>query len=217
MFLLNWCKNLRAHFGMYRKRAGVWTPGSPLRCAPALEEIQQSLWFFSSSKVSIWTSSYGRVCQFCLFSNQNAGFLDHQNLSIKPLISLRENCPDTEFFWSVFSRIQIVNLRIQSKYGPEKTPQGYDQKRKLFRTNGFVLAHLSAKKSLHWITNGKGFSTLVSHDFNMTSFSPCCHDWLACIYFCACICLLSPIFCLVCCCLFVEQLLPFHWDIGDIV
>ena len=98
MFLLNWCKNLRAHFGMYRKRAGVWTPGSPLRCAPALEEIQQSLWFFSSSKVSIWTSSYGRVCQFCLFSSQNAGFLDHQNLSIKPLISLRENCPDTEFF-----------------------------------------------------------------------------------------------------------------------
>ena len=32
------------------------------------------------------------------------------------------------------------------KYGPGKTPQGYDQKRKLFRTNSFVLAHSSAKK-----------------------------------------------------------------------
>ena len=32
------------------------------------------------------------------------------------------------------------------KYGPEKTPQGYDQKRKLFRTNSFVLAHSSPKK-----------------------------------------------------------------------
>ena len=27
------------------------------------------------------------------------------------------------------------------KYGPEKTPQGYDQTRKLFRTNSFALAH----------------------------------------------------------------------------
>ena len=32
------------------------------------------------------------------------------------------------------------------KYGPEKTPQDYDEKRKLFRTNSFVLAHSSAKK-----------------------------------------------------------------------
>ena len=29
------------------------------------------------------------------------------------------------------------------KYGPEK---GYDQNRKFFRTNSFMLAHLSAKK-----------------------------------------------------------------------
>ena len=28
----------------------------------------------------------------------------------------------------------------------ELNPQGYDQKRKLFRTNSFVLAHSSAKK-----------------------------------------------------------------------
>ena len=32
------------------------------------------------------------------------------------------------------------------KYGSGKTPRGYDQKRKLFRTNNFVLAHSSAKK-----------------------------------------------------------------------
>ena len=32
------------------------------------------------------------------------------------------------------------------KSGPEIAPQGYDQKRKLFRTNSFVLAHSSAKK-----------------------------------------------------------------------
>ena len=32
------------------------------------------------------------------------------------------------------------------KYGPKKTPQVYDQKRKLFRTNSFVLAHSSAQK-----------------------------------------------------------------------
>ena len=95
--------------------------------------------------------------------------------------------------------------------------QGYDQKRKLFCTNSFVLAHSSAKKNLHWTTNGKVFNTVVSHDFNMTSFSPCCHNWLACICFCACICLLSRIFCLACYRLCVEQLLAFHSDIGDIV
>ena len=58
---------------------------------------------------------------------------------------------------------------------------------------------------------------MVSHDFDMTSFSPCCHNWLACVCFCACICLLFPIFCLACYRLCVEQRLAFHWDIGDIV
>ena len=33
-----------------------------------------------------------------------------------------------------------------SKYGVRSGPQGYDQKRKLFPTNSFVVAHLSAKK-----------------------------------------------------------------------
>ena len=61
------------------------------------------------------------------------------------------------------------------------------------------------------------FNTMVSHDFNMTLFSPRCHNWLACICFCACICLLSQTFCLVCYRLCVEQLLAFHRDIGDIV
>ena len=102
-------------------------------------------------------------------------------------------------------------------YSDWKTPQVYDQKRKLFRTNSFVLAQSSAKKILHWTTNGKVFNTMVSHDFNMTSFSPCCHNWLACICFCACICLLYRIFCLACYRLCVEQLLTFHRDIGGIV
>ena len=33
----NWYKNLRAQFGLYRKKAGVWTPWtpSPATCAPA--------------------------------------------------------------------------------------------------------------------------------------------------------------------------------------
>ena len=83
------------------------------------------------------------------------------------------------------------------KYGPGKTSRGYDQKRKLFRTNNFVLAHSSdQRKSLHKTTNVKVFNTMVSLDFNMTSFSPCCHNWLACICFSVCICLLSRIFCL---------------------
>ena len=101
------------------------------------------------------------------------------------------------------------------KYGPEITPQGYDQKRKLFRTNSFALAHSSAKKV--YTERLKVFNTMVSHDFNMTSFNPCCHNWLACICSCACICLLPRIFCLACYRLFVEQWLAFHWDIGDIV
>ena len=35
---------------------------------------------------------------------------------------------------------------IDGYSGPDKTPQDYHQKRKLFRTNSFVLAHSSAKK-----------------------------------------------------------------------
>ena len=70
---------------------------------------------------------------------------------------------------------------------------------------------------LHWTTNGKVFNTMVLHDFNMTSFSPCCHNWLACICFCVRICLLPRVFCFACYCLCVEQWLAFHWDIGDIL
>ena len=51
---------------------------------------------------------------------------------------------------------------------------------------------------------------MVSHDFNMTSFSPFCHNWLACICLCACICLLFRIFCLACYRLCVEQCLAFQ-------
>ena len=66
------------------------------------------------------------------------------------------------------------------------------------------------RKILHGTTNGKVSNTVVSHDFNMTSFSPCCHNWLSCFCFCACICLLSRNFCLVCYRLCAEQLLAFH-------
>ena len=41
----------------------------------------------------------------------------------------------------------------------------------------------------------------------MTSFSPCCHNWLLGIYFCACICLLPRTYYLACYLLCVERLL----------
>ena len=44
------------------------------------------------------------------------------------------------------SLMKLVDNENTEKYGPEKTPQGYDQKLKLLRTNSFVLAHSSAKK-----------------------------------------------------------------------
>ena len=43
------------------------------------------------------------------------------------------------------SKYGVFSCLNTGKYGPEKAPQGYDQKRKLFRTNSFVLAHSSAK------------------------------------------------------------------------
>ena len=39
--------------------------------------------------------------------------------------SLREKCPDTEFFWSIFFCIRTEFgdlLQNKGKYGPEKTP-----------------------------------------------------------------------------------------------
>ena len=33
-FLLNWFKNLKAQFGLFQKRAGVWTPGPRARYMP---------------------------------------------------------------------------------------------------------------------------------------------------------------------------------------
>ena len=65
------------------------------------------------------------------------------------------------------------------KYGPEKTPQVYDQKRKSFRTNSFVLAHSSTKK----IYNGQLTLNSSVQWYHMTKcdvISPCCHNWLAC-------------------------------------
>ena len=63
-----------------------------------------------------------------------------------------KSVPIRSFFWSVFPRIwtEYGHLRsIQSKcknIRTIKTPQDYDQKRKLFRTNSFVPAQSSAKK-----------------------------------------------------------------------
>ena len=72
-------------------------------------------------------------------------------------------------------------------------------------------------KKLQWTTKVKVFNTMVSHECNMTSFSPCFHKWLASICFCAWVCLLPRIFCLACYRLCIEQFLAFHWDIGNIV
>ena len=41
-FLLNWFKNLRAQFELYRKRTGVWTPGPQTACYVGW--LQQMLW-----------------------------------------------------------------------------------------------------------------------------------------------------------------------------
>ena len=42
------------------------------------------------------------------------------------MIALCEKCPNTEFFWSVFSHIRTefgsVFIPYAGKYGPEKTP-----------------------------------------------------------------------------------------------
>ena len=62
------------------------------------------------------------------------------------------------YFWSVFPRIrseygEIVSLYIQSKCRKIRTrnnSQGYDQKRKLFRTNSFVLEQLTVKSPIQW-------------------------------------------------------------------
>ena len=51
--------------------------------------------------------------------------IDHIYNYVQKSFSTAEKCPNTEFF---------------------SGPQGYDQKRKLFPTNSFVLAHSSAKK-----------------------------------------------------------------------
>ena len=121
-----------------------------------------------------------------------------------------------------------------SKYGLDRNIRTIPQRKKCLNTEFFLVHKVTIKnakffvlivsclrtrqqKILHWTTNGTVFNKMVSHDFNMTSFGHCCHNWLACICFCACIYLLSQIFCLACYRLRVEQWLAFHWDIGDIV
>ena len=52
------------------------------------------------------------------------------------------------------------------KHGPEKNPYGYDQKRKLFHTKSFVLAHSSVKK--FYIEQLTVKSSIQWYHFNMT-------------------------------------------------
>ena len=42
-------------------------------------------------------------------------------LTLSARISLRKNCPYSKFFWSVFSRIQSISLRIQCQWGKIRT------------------------------------------------------------------------------------------------
>ena len=57
-FLLNWFKNLRAQFGLCRKRAGVWTPGPNTACYNGW--LQQVLWN-KHSVLDIWIASSAPV------------------------------------------------------------------------------------------------------------------------------------------------------------
>ena len=50
-------------------------------------------------------------------------------------------CQNTGF--PVFSCVRTESIRENSR---QRKRQGYDQKRKLFRTNSFVLTHSSTKK-----------------------------------------------------------------------
>ena len=79
----------------------------------------------------------------------------HINLYIFNIYHCVKRVQIRSFFWSVFSRIwtEYRDLLRKSPYSVlirkntnQKNTQGYDQNRKLFRTNNFVLAHSSAKK-----------------------------------------------------------------------
>ena len=62
-----------------------------------------------------------------------------------------------------------------SKIKMKQKLKSYDQKHKLFRNNSFVLAHSSVKKiySEQLSLQYNGITWL-----NVTSFSPCYHNWL---------------------------------------
>ena len=94
------------------------------------------------------------------------------------------------------SAVAYFNVESEKlfKYGKIRIrfcPHGYNQKRKLFHTNSFMFAHSSAKKNYN-----EQLTLKSSIHFNVTSFSPCWHTWLACICLCACICLLHIFICI---------------------
>ena len=115
------------------------------------------------------------------------------------------------------TKICEVNLHIQSECGKirtKKAPQGYDQKYKPFRTNSLHLLN-HQRINLQWRTNVKVLKYNSITWLNVTSFSPCCHNWLAFICFCACIYSLLRIFCLARYRVCVERLPAFYCDIKD--
>ena len=69
------------------------------------------------------------------------------NVFIRQLICgvLRKKIPNTAFFGLYFSAFGM-NGCLPYKFSYLDQEQGYAQKQKLFRSNSFVLAHLSAKK-----------------------------------------------------------------------
>ena len=66
------------------------------------------------------------INSFCPGIVKKHSFWDFKNTT-NSTHPLRKNCPNTEYFWSVFSRIRteygncIVNLLIQSEYGKIQT------------------------------------------------------------------------------------------------
>ena len=123
---------------------------------------------------SVFSNFFCQVSQFCQEPPVSDRFLQVYRFikffsPILPITSL-ETISDSEtvlssfrnvFFWRNKSfallKVPAKHRRIgknwseytawkKSKYGAFSGPQGYDHKRKLFRTNNFVLAHSSAKK-----------------------------------------------------------------------
>ena len=122
----------------------------------------------------------------------------------------------TPLFVQCFNYWQLHTAWKVFKYGVFSGPQGYDQKRKLFRTNRFVLAQSSAKKfyieqitvkpSIQWY-----HMTLIWRHLVLAVITAW-HKLVSVPAFAY-----YRIFCLACYRLCVEQWPAFPWAIRDIV